>query len=418
MKTITAFLLTSPFALAFMALPAAGQDFYRLGESVAAGATSVAADSVAAAGTLERMRSDNRPEGPSLEFEHLWNASGGHNRWSAAVSQEILWPGAYSSAKELESATDRMLFRQSQAYRRQTAADAEAMIIALASGITRLEAQKRICANLDTLMAHYSKAFRAGEATIIDINKLRVENARAKVAMQQTIADNDALRAGIKALAPDAALPADAVLERLFALPLPATPVAEDGAVTAAKAARQAEAAQAEASLRHTRRSQLPTLSAGYVHAYEDATHFNGLSVGIGLPSYGSAAARRAGAAEALATKLRVIAADSEEEARRKSLTKRVESLKSALEQLEPAVRGVTAAGLNGNGSDSCPDSDVNVQMQLLQKALKGGQLSVIEFINESNYLIEAMMECIGLRAEILQGIAQLRPLTEAADAD
>lgn len=403
-------MLTPAFAM--LAPTADAQDFSSLGNTMAAEATTVAADSISARGAIERLRSENRPEGTSVELEYLWNADGGHNRWSAAVSQEFLWPGAYATAKRLESATDRMLRNQSRAYRRQTAADAESMLIALAAGITKLEAQKEICTSLDSLIAHYNKAFLHGEATILDINKLRVESARANVAMQQIIAGNTELRTSLQALSPGAHLPDDATLAQLFMSPLPATPMAADDVVTLSEAARQDEIAQAEAAMTHARRSALPSLSAGYAHAYEDATHFNGISIGIGLPSYGSGAARRASAAEALSVKLRAIAASSEETARRYSLTTRVESLKDALSLLEPAVNGISAAELKGGHSST----DKGMQRQLLAKALGGGQISVLEFINESNYLTEASMECIDLRAEILQTIAMLRPYTEPAD--
>lgn len=409
-----------PLILPLCAFPAPSvlaQNFAEISGSLIKGSPAIAADSVSAIGELSRMHSRNLPAGPSLEFEHLWNASGGHNRWSAAISQELMWPGAYASADRLESATDRMLRDQSRSYRRQTAAEAESMLIALAAGEAKIETQRRICANLDSLMQHYEKAFRSGEATILDINKLRVEKARATTAMRQTASDNAALRANLQAMAPEAQLPDDGALARLFALPLPPTPSASDDIVTLSEAARNSRVEQAEAAMRHARRSGLPSFSLGYAHAYEDATHFNGLTIGIGLPSYGLSRERRADAAETLATRLRAISEGAEENARRRSLEARIESLKAALADLEPAVNGVTAADLNA-GNTSTPDGAVTgaVQQQLLQKALKGGQISVLDYINESNYLISAIMDCIDLRAEILQSIALLRPLTEPAD--
>ena len=404
-------------ALACVPVLAGAQDFNSLAKEVSQSSPAVAADSVSASAAAERLRAENRPEGTELEFEHLWNSQGGHNRWSLSVSQQFLWPGAYSTAGELEGATDRMLRNQSLAYRMQAAADAEALLIDLAAGLKTLEIQQAISDNLDSLMNHYEKSFKAGEATILEVNKLRVERARARAAVSQTIEANTATRDMLQAMSPDATLPSDAILKRLFSSPLPGIADVEDDIMTASALAREAEVEQAKAAERHGRRASLPSISLGYAHAYEDATHFNGLSIGIGLPSYGTSASNRASAAEALATRMKAITARAEENARRRSLISRVKALTYALDELEPAVDGVTAGQLAGGKASTLSSSDgTNVQQQLLLKALKGGQISVIEYLNESNFLMEAMVECVSLRGEILRSIALLRPLTVPAE--
>ena len=113
----------------------------------------------------------------------------------------------------------------------------------------------------------------------------------------------------------------------------------------------------------------------------------------------------------------KAITARAEENARRRSLISRVKALTYALDELEPAVDGVTAGQLAGGKASTLSSSDgTNVQQQLLLKALKGGQISVIEYLNESNFLMEAMVECVSLRGEILRSIALLRPLTVPAE--
>ena len=128
-----------------------------------------------------------------------------------------------------------------------------------------------------------------------------------------------------------------------------------------------ASAARAKAAAR----SCLPGFSLGYRHQYEGGTHFNGLSVGIALPAWGASRSKAAARAEAEAAALQAEAQTAATASQFDAQRRRVVALGERLEAYDGALA----------------TSDYPA---LLRKSLDGGQISMLTYIQELNFFMEA----------------------------
>ncbi len=125
------------------------------------------------------------------------------------------------------------------------------------------------------------------------------------------------------------------------------------------------------------------------MHEFEENTHFNGFSIGLSLPSWNVKATRRASEARALEAAFAAEALRTEAMQQLRSEYIRARSFKEQIAAFAPAVEGVN-------------------NIALLRRALDGGELSLLEYLQESAYFIQAMREFIRLNHDYALSLAIL----------
>ncbi len=140
-------------------------------------------------------------------------------------------------------------------------------------------------------------------------------------------------------------------------------------AVRASQSGAEAAAERASAAAR----SALPGFSLGYRHQFEGGNHFNGFSVGIALPSWGVSRAKAAAKAEAEAARIQAESQVAQTVAAFDDARRRLEGLSSRMKAYDEALS----------------DADYAV---LLRKSLDGGQISMLTYIQEINFFLEARL--------------------------
>jgi len=315
------------------------------------------------------IQAENMLPGPELEGEHLWGPDG-DNRWGAGISQSFDWPGVYSARRQARRASDNAFAQLAEAERAEQVLAAKLALIDLVAARHDAGMLRRIHSNVAELTELTQRALDHGQATILDLRKLQIEGIDISRRLEQAEQERSAAIAELRAMGYSGDVP--------DALDYPS--VAPDYAAAASRwmsaptlAAARAEEMAAKARAAAAARGCLPGFSLGYRHQYEGGSHFNGLSVGIALPAWGSSKAKAAARAEAEAARLQAEAQMAETTARFDDTRRRLMGLEVRRQQYRETL----------GGSD---------YTDLLRKSLEGGQISIITYIQELNFVMEALL--------------------------
>lgn len=358
----------------------------------------LASQAAAMRAEYQAAKADNALPATEVEFERSYAHKGapGSDRWALSVSQGFEWPGAYKARNAAAEAHADALSAMQRSRVLDKALEARMLLLEWSYAQRRLTLLQSIAANIDSLSAATTRSFDMGEASILDVKKLKLQSLLLSNDIAGATADIDAARAALIALNGGKTLDLDAA--GIIAATADDTPqplAAEDAYLDAfylhdpMLQSQAAALTAAQQRLSAAKASSLPGLSLGYVHNYEDGTHFNGFSMGLTLPLWGGN--RRRAAATAAIESISAGASSYEMStradiistyARARSLQRRLHSYAQVLGDAE--------------------------YQRLLRVALAGGQISVMQYINEVNYLIDNSCTYLSLRHDYEMSLARL----------
>ena len=339
---------------------------------------------------VAEARAANMLSDPEVEGELLFPQGGGKNRWSVGLTQGFDWPGAYRARRRAAAALAEFNSAEYDEMLHEARYETRCALIEIISTGKEAAILRDISSSMDELLARYLLAWEKGETTILDVNKLRVEAARAKAALNAAEAEEQRLITETFIAVPEAERPAaDSFTEDpLWTLEPYEEYLHEAMTCSHAKIiAAQGKVAEANASVAAAGR--YPSFSLGYRHAFEDGTHFNGFAVGIGLPFYSRRQTSLASKAGLLAAENTARQLEYELEAELKADYIAAESLAAQMRDMGPAVENAD-------------------NLRLLRRALDGGELSLLDYLREVNFFREALIEYNTLRRSYLLRIASL----------
>lgn len=341
----------------------------------------LSADSLRLEAEAASVRAENVLEGPEAEFEHLWATKGSETRWSAGVSQSFDWPGVYGARRRQAAALGAAARAVSRSVAMDRALEIKMKILDLINARQRLRFFEEVEADVARIDSLTRRSFELEAVTVLDVRK-------TGLALVDCRRETSAARATVSSL--------EYALISLGVPPgewteypdqgelAPPTPPEQMPEYLAARAREEA----ARASLGVIKRNSLPGFSFGFNHAYEDGRHFNGLSIGLRLPSWSRKDRVRAAELEARAladeSDSGLAQAFAEEAASRHN----VATLHEALEE----YRGL---------------SDDNSYLPLLRRAYDGGQLTVIDYIQEINLFRQNRLNFIDLDYQYQTALAR-----------
>lgn len=320
------------------------------------------------------MSAENTVEAPEIEFEHLWGPD--NNRWNVGVSQHIDWPGAYGARRSMGRAHTALgsLMMQIMAFDR--ALSYKQAVIDIINARQRLDFYRQVDANMQTIAEMTRESYDHGEATILDLYKARISAVDSRREVATAAADMESLVASLRASG--AEIP-DGLSDVWASYPAQqVAPPSADPTQYPQYAMSQAAERYSAARRKTAAAMSLPSFSIGYIHAYEDRTHFNGLSVSIALPSP--------------ARKRHLAVADTQ--ALESSLQYDAELTRAMAEAtgdyLSASRIGETMAEYRDLTSD-------NSYLDLLKTAYDGGELTLIDYITEVNLFTRSRLDYLDL---------------------
>jgi len=378
-------------------MPASADSFSDLVNSIAASSPTLEAEKFRAEAATEALKAENMLSDPEVEFERLWRQGEGENRWSAGVSQSFDWPGAYSARRRAIRAAASAASARMSATLTACRTQAAQLLIELAAADKEIGILTEISNSMQQLQSKYLEAWEHGETTILDVNKIKLENIRAVAKLEKAISARRTLLSDLHALSGNDSIeiPAEMDMPYLRLHTLDDYMAALESSPEMLAAAADSEAAGEESSV--ARASRWPGFTLGYNHAFEDGAHFNGFSVGVSLPVYSRKHATRSAAANALAARFDLISQRNRMAAKIESDYRNAVALHGQMDRYAPVVEGVN-------------------NLTLLRKALDGGELSLLEFLQEMNYFIEARLDYVEIAREYTLLVALLNanlPVTD-----
>ena len=341
------------------------------------------------------IKSSNNLSDPTIDGAYLFGVGSIGDKWELGVSQEFDWPGIYSARGKVNKARIEALAQSYAQKQIEILSEARNICLEIICLNRRIKFENNILANLDSLYDKSLKGLEYGEISILDTNKLKIE----RLGITQSIAGNKALlQAKIKQLEGlngniplnDAASLSDYPEQQLHSL---------DEYLSQMKASdpqlRQISS-EIEASIKQasvTRMQNLPKFSLGYRHVNEIGDHFNGVGVGLSIPVFENRGKNKAAKAQAIASQLSF---DDVISTRTAEITASHQKAVAVRQQLD----GYRDALLKCNN------------IEILDKALYGGQISLINYLLELRYFIEAQNALIDIEFEYNTLITDLNKYT------
>ena len=133
----------------------------------------------------------------------------------------------------------------------------------------------------------------------------------------------------------------------------------------------------------------LPKFSLGYKHANEEGNSFNGATVGVSLPIFENRGKKKAAKAKAISSQL---AYDN--------------AVLVLTNEVTTNYNKATTLGKQLAGYSEALDGVNNVE--ILNKALAGGQISLLTYLQEVRYFVEARAVMLEMESEYNQVLVNL----------
>ncbi len=329
---------------------------------------------------------------PNFGFSHLWGTESAQDRkYEISVSQAFDFPSLYVNRHQLKGMKQTLYDTQLASQRQQILLQAKELCLQVVYLNRHIElAQKRQEA-ADQLAKLYRGRLESGDANIIDVNKIEIEQLNVATNYTRLVNERNACLARLQVMNGGEAIAGLDALTEYVAEELPAS-FEEWKAQTLQMAPelqllrQNNEIAEREISL--SKAGWLPRFELGYRHAYELGDRFNGLTVGVSIPLFANRKqvkiARAQAVAETFAGNYQALQAE--------------EGLQTAYEE---------AISLKAN-LDRYTTLTSRNQFQLLQKTLTAGQISMVEYLVDATQLYEAFENQLSLEYEYHLRLARL----------
>lgn len=337
------------------------------------------------------IKTNNNLSNPVVEGGYLFGKGPAENKWEVGVSQEFEWPGLYSSRGAANKARVEAMKLGYSVKQLQLLTEAYGVCLDIISLNRQIEYEKNIQSNIDALYEKNMKAFEHGEVSVIDINKLKVE----RIGLQQKIDDcvlrRDALVKHLEGY--NANMPLAGV-ESLNEYPAQQLVSLDEYLAEAKESAPEvmqyrADMAADEKDVKVAKMQGLPKFSLGYKHANEEGNSFNGATVGVSLPIFENRGKKKAAKAKAISSQL---AYDN--------------AVLVLTNEVTTNYNKATTLGKQLAGYSEALDGVNNVE--ILNKALAGGQISLLTYLQEVRYFVEARAVMLEMESEYNQVLVNL----------
>ena len=329
---------------------------------------------------------------PSVEWEQMWgNRNNPGSEYTLTVKQSLDFPTTYSNKNKLANLKANTIGFQSAAYRQQLLLNAKQTCIE----IIYLRKQKSLLderlANAETMFALYKKRFESGDANQLELNKIQLELLNAQNQSRLNKAALTAAEEQLRNLNGGNPITFDATdypageelinFDQLQAAFMEADPNLKS-------LTGDQEIANREVKL--SRSLTLPKFDVGYKrNAASDHVASNGFMVGVSIPlSENKNTVKKAKAQAEFATA---------------SLEDNRLNLKTNLQQLYQQ-----AEALQISRADYAKVLEQQRNIELLNKALNAGQLSVIDYFTELSTIYDSHQSYLDVEKEYHSILAQL----------
>lgn len=380
------------FTIGVFALDTEAQNFDTLLNKVVSNNTELMSSVDAARSELFTQKSENNLPDPEVEVEYQWGRHEVGDKFDVNVTQGFDWPGTYMArGKANKIASEAMSYLNRSNYIDKRL-EIKQNLIDIVNVKKNMKVVKERLDLMDQMIEKYTTGMNRGELTILDLRKLKIEKIRLNETMSALESEFTLLESTLEAQ--NGGKECGDIIAAIDNYPddtiLPAEEYEKiveenDPAVKYSSLMMQSQAQRVKAE----RLMQLPGFTLGYHHSWEDGDVFNGLIVGVTLPVFSTR--NKVRAAKALRRSL-------EYDEMTVAIQKRA-TLKSNREKALALYRQMTSYESvlkNDNSTD------------LLKKSLEGGQISLLDYLSEMDYYLQAERDYLDVQYRYHQTLADL----------
>ena len=326
----------------------------------------------------------NNLSDPEIEFSHQWGQKGIGNKWGIGISQSFEWPGVYQSRKKRISSEQMALEQIHRETIRKIRFEIRCSLIDIAYYKQLISITQSQMNRIDSLYSLYLKGASLGEISKLDINKLKIERIitsrqlnEAENAFKECVTKIVELNGG-KDCSDIVSNISDFPNDELLSMDYYKSKSLLDDPTTAYRSHLSDAIKYQEQELK---RSNIPGFSVGYNHDYELGEHFNGVSIGLTLPLFSNRH-------KTAAIEQRKLLLESEQIEAENSLKSTIETAYDQVLNLDREI---------GQYNSVLKDSD---NVRLLDIALNSGHITLIEYLLEINYFIDAHKQLLEINRQ------------------
>lgn len=346
----------------------------------------------AAASELYEARSENALDDPEIELSRQWAKGDSENKFEISVSQSFDWPGVYAARSKALKSQSRAMDYLNLSKELDARLEAKTLLLDIIYNKKQIKCLSEQFEAINRLVEKYTTGVERGELSRMDLMKLKIERIRISNSLDDAKLQSAVLKQSLSALAGGNSC--DDIIAAMNEYPEEVILSVDDydrilteadpqGKYNALMAQSQRDIVKAES------RKRLPSLSLGYIHSREDGDIFNGMSVGVSLPFF--SAKNKVKAARALETSMQY---EQQTIALQRKATMESNRIKTV--DLFRRMNEMQSVFKNSDATS------------MLVKALEGGQISVLEYLNEVQYYLEARSELLTLEYEYQVAAANL----------
>lgn len=333
---------------------------------------------------------------PEIEFENLWGTPG--TKMTIGVSQPFDWPGVYSLRTKVAAAKRQEAIVENYFNYRQLMWQAEDLLIQAYYQRQSIDLLKVMLQNYDRLCAAYQRSYELGEGTKLDVKKIQIQQLDINAMLDECEVEYTRIVGELQQLNPE--IDFTQLVGSLTLAPVQLPPREMLSYLNhPAIALAQAQSATANASVELQRRENLPAFNVGYRYNREIGENFHGFAASMTLPVWGNRNKTKAATAEWNASQARL-------DATAKRITAEIEQLWATTKMLQNRL----------NGYHEVLDDESIIRM--LDMALQGGEMTLMEYLQEIDFFIEAQIKMIGTERDFQLSLNQLNRYATPANVN
>lgn len=367
-------IMVSAAVLAFISYSAGAQDMESVLESVER--NNVQLQSLRAANDAAKLETkmQNNLGDPSIEYSPFWaKGTDGISSSELVVSYGFDFPMQYVSRSRAGKLQRYAIDGQYQVERRNVLLQAKKLCLDIVFLSRKRELLSDRLGNADELLSVFNRRFSEGDASAIELNKIRMEKMDVAAALVQVETDLQTAMASLRTMNGGLPVQFDA-MEYPRTMPVTDFETFRDTLMAAELElkASEADVRAAEQEIRVNRQNWLPQLQVGYRRNTALSEASNGFIVGASFPLFSNRYKSRIANARHTASQYRFNQVQIETEARIRTEYDEMMRLQEALGIYDVALMEET--------------------LEMLGKAVEAGQLSVIEYYTEADSIYSKLL--------------------------
>ena len=338
---------------------------------------------------MENRTQNNLPD-PTVSYSSFYkNGVGPGHGTEFVASQGFDFPTQYITRNRQADLANEAIDKQQQAVRRDILLKAKTLCLDLILLNQEKELMDIRMRNADELDALYAKRLEAGDANILEVNKIKMERMNVQTEVAQ---NNAAHRSALQSLlAMNGNMPLEfadtqypEVKPILDFMTLRDEVMASDLDLQALSFATQA----AEKQVSVDKQNWLPKLEAGFRRNTDTGTSMNGFVVGGSIPLFSNRKKVQIAKAQAISAQLMQEDAKLQVENNLMALYNEMKQLKEAMDTYDVSL--------------------MHRSLDLLKQALKEGQISLIEYFVEAESVYKNLLARMQLENQYQKVMANI----------